>query len=61
MVLACFSTRASITDLELDENRIGNEGASLLARSLENALPNLTRLSFECGIGDDGFIAPCRL
>jgi Ran GTPase-activating protein (RanGAP) involved in mRNA processing and transport len=31
-----------ITDLELRHNPIGNEGASLLARSLENnALPNL--------------------
>jgi hypothetical protein len=48
-----------ITDLDLRSNRIGNEGASLLARSLgNNALPNLTRLSlFRCGIGDDGFIA----
>jgi Ran GTPase-activating protein (RanGAP) involved in mRNA processing and transport len=49
----------SITDLELRFNTIGNRGASLLARSLgNNALPNLTRLSlFQCGIGDDGFIA----
>jgi Ran GTPase-activating protein (RanGAP) involved in mRNA processing and transport len=48
-----------ITDLELEYNHIGNEGASLLARSLgNNALPNLTRLSlYHCGIGDDGFIA----
>jgi Ran GTPase-activating protein (RanGAP) involved in mRNA processing and transport len=48
-----------IMDLDLQRNLIGNEGASLLARSLENnALPNLTRLSlFQCGIGDDGFIA----
>jgi Ran GTPase-activating protein (RanGAP) involved in mRNA processing and transport len=47
-----------VTYLELDENPHGNEGASLLARSLRNnALPNLTRLSlYECGIGDDGFI-----
>jgi Ran GTPase-activating protein (RanGAP) involved in mRNA processing and transport len=48
-----------ITDLDLRYNLIGNEGASLLARSLENnALPNLTRLSVSyCAIGDDGFIA----
>jgi Ran GTPase-activating protein (RanGAP) involved in mRNA processing and transport len=48
-----------ITYLDLDRNRIGNEGASLLARSLgNNALPNLTRLSLSyCNIGDDGFIA----
>jgi Ran GTPase-activating protein (RanGAP) involved in mRNA processing and transport len=48
-----------ITDLDLQRNPIGNEGASLLARSLgNNALPNLTRLSLSrCGIGDDGFIA----
>jgi hypothetical protein len=49
-----------ITDLDLEGNEdIGNEGASLLARSLgNNALPNLTRLSlFRCGIGDDGFKA----
>jgi Ran GTPase-activating protein (RanGAP) involved in mRNA processing and transport len=53
-----------ITDLDLTLNPIGNEGASLLARSLgNNALPNLTRLSIsQCGIGDDGFIAlVCRL
>jgi Ran GTPase-activating protein (RanGAP) involved in mRNA processing and transport len=48
-----------ITDLNLQYNRFGNEGASLLARSLgNNALPNLTRLSlYICGIGNDGFIA----
>jgi hypothetical protein len=48
-----------ITDLELDANTIGNEGASLLARSLvNNALPNLARLSlFYCGFDDDGSIA----
>jgi Ran GTPase-activating protein (RanGAP) involved in mRNA processing and transport len=35
-----------ITDLDLRSNLIGNEGASLLARALENnALPNLARLS----------------
>jgi hypothetical protein len=50
----------NITDLDLRDNRrIGNEGASLLARSLRsNVLPNLTRLTLSCcGIGDDGFIA----
>jgi Ran GTPase-activating protein (RanGAP) involved in mRNA processing and transport len=49
----------NITDLDLGHNPIGNEGASLLARSLgNNALPNLTRLSLsDCGIGDDGLIA----
>jgi hypothetical protein len=48
-----------ITDLDLRHNRFGNEGASLLARALENdALPNLTRLCLSsCRIGDDGFIA----
>jgi Ran GTPase-activating protein (RanGAP) involved in mRNA processing and transport len=49
-----------ITDIDLRYNQsIKNEGASLVARSLENnALPNLTRLSLSsCGIGDDGFIA----
>jgi Ran GTPase-activating protein (RanGAP) involved in mRNA processing and transport len=44
-----------ITELDLQKNRIENEGASLLARVLgTNALPNLTRLSLsQCGIGDD--------
>jgi Ran GTPase-activating protein (RanGAP) involved in mRNA processing and transport len=48
-----------MTDLDLKLNTIGNEGAGLLARSLENnALPNLKRLSLSnCVIGDDGFIA----
>jgi Leucine-rich repeat (LRR) protein len=49
-----------ITDLSLRYNAtIGNEGASLLARSLgNNALPYLTHLSLDsCGIDDDGFIA----
>jgi Ran GTPase-activating protein (RanGAP) involved in mRNA processing and transport len=48
-----------IMDLDLRHNRIGNEGASLLARSLDNnALLNLTRLSLSyCDIGNDGFIA----
>jgi hypothetical protein len=49
-----------ITDLDLSGNTaIGNQGASLLARSSEsNALPNFTRLSINsCDVGDDGFIA----
>jgi hypothetical protein len=49
-----------ITDLDLQRNQyIGDEGASLLARSLgNNALPNLTSLSLSrCRIDDDGFIA----
>jgi Ran GTPase-activating protein (RanGAP) involved in mRNA processing and transport len=48
-----------LTDLDLTNNPIGNEGASLLARSLlNNALPNLKRLSLCCcDIGDDGFMA----
>jgi hypothetical protein len=47
----------TVTDLQF--NRIGNEGASLLARVLEsNALPNLTSLSLSyCTIGEDGLIA----
>jgi hypothetical protein len=49
----------TVTDLDLQFNRIGNEGASLLARVLEsNALPNLTSLSLSyCTIGEDGLIA----
>jgi Leucine-rich repeat (LRR) protein len=48
-----------ITDLDLQRNYIGDGGAVRLARSLgNNALPNLTRLSlYNCGMGDDGFIA----
>jgi Ran GTPase-activating protein (RanGAP) involved in mRNA processing and transport len=48
-----------ITDLDLQRNSIGNEGATFIARTLgNNALPNLTRLSLsDCGIRDDGFIA----
>jgi Ran GTPase-activating protein (RanGAP) involved in mRNA processing and transport len=52
-------SHSHITDLDLHYNEtIGNEGASLLARSLgNNALPNLTRLSLSrCSIGYDGFI-----
>ncbi len=49
-----------IMDLDLEGNpNIGNEGASLLARSLgNNALPKLTCLFLHyCDIGDDGVIA----
>jgi hypothetical protein len=48
--------RSLATDLDLQFNPIGNEGASLLARSLgNNAQPNLTSLSLSgC---NDGFIA----
>jgi hypothetical protein len=48
-----------ITDLSLHSNPIQNEGAILLARSLENnMLPNLTRLDIDsCDIGDDELIA----
>jgi hypothetical protein len=49
-----------ITDLDLRDNQtMRNEGASLLATSLENnTLPNLKRLSLSsCGIGDDGLAA----
>jgi Ran GTPase-activating protein (RanGAP) involved in mRNA processing and transport len=54
-----LDTSCHITDLDLHDNPIGNEGASLLARSLRNnALPNLTRLYLsDCRIDDDGFIA----
>jgi hypothetical protein len=46
------------TNLDLQLNPIGYEGASLLARSLgNNALSNLTNLSLcNCDIGDDGQI-----
>jgi Leucine-rich repeat (LRR) protein len=48
-----------ITDLNLDSTRIGNEGASRLARSLgNNALPTLARLYLSnCGIDHSGFVA----
>jgi Ran GTPase-activating protein (RanGAP) involved in mRNA processing and transport len=47
-----------ITDLNLCHNSFGDEGASLLARSLgKNAIPNLTHLSLSsCDISDDEFI-----
>jgi hypothetical protein len=55
---AMEQNKNSITDIVLRYDHIGNEGASLLARSLgNNALPNLTCLSLSsCGIEDDGFI-----
>jgi Ran GTPase-activating protein (RanGAP) involved in mRNA processing and transport len=45
-----------ITDLDLSRNPIGNEGASLLARSLgNNALPSLTHLSlYDCCVREMG-------
>jgi hypothetical protein len=48
-----------ITDLELQHNPIGNEGAIRLARSLgNNTLPNLTGLSLcSCGIDDVALVS----
>jgi Leucine-rich repeat (LRR) protein len=59
VLLETMEQSSHITDLELEDNHIKNEGPSLLARSLgNNALPNLTRLSLSnCRIGDDGIIA----
>jgi Ran GTPase-activating protein (RanGAP) involved in mRNA processing and transport len=59
VLLETMVQNSHITDLDLRHNHIGNEGASLLARSLgNNALPNFTRVSLcQCGIGDDGLIA----
>jgi hypothetical protein len=45
-----------ITDLDLRATSM-NEGRSLLARLWETMLPNLMASLFNCGIGDDGFIA----
>jgi Ran GTPase-activating protein (RanGAP) involved in mRNA processing and transport len=47
-----------ITDLNLDGNSIGSEGASFLANALEsNSLPYLKRLSLSgCSISDEGFV-----
>jgi hypothetical protein len=58
-VSVLLGTGGQITDLNLKNNPIGNEGASLLARSLENnTLPNLSRLTLSfCRIGGDGCIA----
>jgi Ran GTPase-activating protein (RanGAP) involved in mRNA processing and transport len=49
--------RNQTTDLDLDSNPIGDEGASLFTSSFgTNALQNLTRLSISnCCIGDYGF------
>jgi hypothetical protein len=54
-----LETSFHITDLDLWSNPIGNEGASLLARSLgNNALPKFTCLfHYNCYVGDDGVIA----
>jgi hypothetical protein len=59
VLLETMEQNSHITDLVLKFSSIGNEGTSLLARSLgNNALPNLARLSLDnCGIEDDGFIA----
>jgi Ran GTPase-activating protein (RanGAP) involved in mRNA processing and transport len=59
VLLETMEPGCHITDLDLQHNLIGNEGAGLLARSLgNNALPNLTRLSLsKCRISDDGSIA----
>jgi hypothetical protein len=60
MLLETMEQNCHITDLDLEGTyTIGNEGASLLARSLgNNALRDLTRLSLlYYGIKDDAFIA----
>jgi Leucine-rich repeat (LRR) protein len=60
VLLEALEEASHITDLDLQGNPIGDEGAVRLAiRSLRNnALPTLTSLSLDnCGIGDDGFIA----
>jgi hypothetical protein len=47
VLLEMMEHSSHITDLDLQRNYIGNEGASLLARSLRiNALPNLTHFLF---------------
>jgi Ran GTPase-activating protein (RanGAP) involved in mRNA processing and transport len=58
VLLETMEQNSQITILDLGHNSIWNEGARLLARSLENnALPNLTSLSISyCHIGDDGFM-----
>ena len=58
LVEATEKSSHHITDLDLSRNPIGNEGASLRARSSgKNAFPNLIRLSLPyCGIDDDGFV-----
>jgi Ran GTPase-activating protein (RanGAP) involved in mRNA processing and transport len=60
VLLETMEHNSHITDLDLQNNPIGDEGASLLARSLgNNALPKLTRLSlYQCHrVGNDGFMA----
>jgi hypothetical protein len=59
VLLEAMKQSLHITDLDLQSNPIRNEGASLVARFLgNNALPNLKRLClYDCGVGDDGFIA----
>jgi Ran GTPase-activating protein (RanGAP) involved in mRNA processing and transport len=59
VLLEAMEQSSHITDLDLQRNCVGDEGAIRLARSLGNcALQALTRLSLSrCGIGDDGFIA----
>jgi hypothetical protein len=60
VLLVTMEQNSQITDLDLKNNYIGNEGASFLARALgNNTLPNLTRLSHlhRYGIGDDGLVA----
>jgi Ran GTPase-activating protein (RanGAP) involved in mRNA processing and transport len=49
----------TLTKLCLDYNRIGNEGATILAYALgRNAMPSLKRLGLDwCGIDNDGFAA----
>jgi hypothetical protein len=53
------SRNTTLQKLDLCNNPIGNEGASLISRSLgDNALPNVTHLSLsEYGIFDDKSIA----
>jgi hypothetical protein len=59
VLLDTMEHNSHITDLELQDNPIGDDGAILLARSLgNNSLPNLECLYLsQCGICDDGFIA----
>jgi Ran GTPase-activating protein (RanGAP) involved in mRNA processing and transport len=60
LLLEAMEESCNITDLDLQSNNtIGNEGASLIAMTLENnLLPDLTRLSLSsCDVGNDGFVA----
>jgi hypothetical protein len=60
VLLETMEQRSLVTDLDLKNNPLGNEGFSLLARAFgNNALPNLTHLSLsQCCISDeDGFVA----